>query len=307
MSDRPEVEDFQTVDLLTEVMADAGLRRRLLDSAVLPREGELRFPCSKSLGLHVVLRGSVDLLATSLEAPLRLQAGDVALMARGCEHRLAAVPPLQAAPADALAPAVLSGAYQFWHTPVHPLFAQLPDWTVLRADAQPRLGPLALTTALLAAEVERPGLGGQSLGHALLDAALTYALREVLQQPAGAGWALAIQDPRVRRAVELMHADSARPWTLHSLAQAVGLSRTALAQRFRDTLGDTPLNHLRSLRMQKAMRQLSETDDTLDRVAQQVGYQDAFGFSKVFKRTVGVAPREFRRRNAAEQHLPWRF
>ena len=47
--------------------------------------------------------------------------------------------------------------------------------------------------------------------------------------------------------------------------------------------------------------------DTLEQVAQQVGYQDAFGFSKVFKRTVGESPREFRRRDAAEQAHPWRF
>jgi uncharacterized membrane protein len=80
----------------------------------------------------------------------------------------------------------------------------------------------------------------------------------------------------------------------------VGVSRTSLAERFRDAMGDTPLNYLRTVRMQKAMRLLSETDSNLEQVSLEVGYQDAFSFSKVFKRTVGVAPKEFRRQDAAD-------
>ena len=72
-------------------------------------------------------------------------------------------------------------------------------------------------------------------------------------------------------------------------------------------MGDTPLNHLRVLRMQRAMRLLAETDHKLETVAAEVGYQDAFSFSKVFKRTVGVSPKTFRQRDAAEKASPWRF
>ena len=55
------------------------------------------------------------------------------------------------------------------------------------------------------------------------------------------------------------------------------------------------------------MHLLSERNDPLETIATEIGYQDAFSFSKVFKRTVGVAPREFRRRDAAERSVPWRF
>ena len=91
------------------------------------------------------------------------------------------------------------------------------------------------------------------------------------------------------------------------MAEAVGLSRTRLAERFRAAMDDTPLSYLRTVRMQAAMRLLSETDKKLDDVAAQVGYQDAFGFSKVFKRTVGVAPKEFRRRDHEDRASPWRL
>ena len=94
---------------------------------------------------------------------------------------------------------------------------------------------------------------------------------------------------------------------LDELAQHAGLSRTALAERFREAMGDTPLNHLRVLRMQRAMRLLAETDHKLEAVAAEVGYQDAFSFSKVFKRTVGVSPKAFRQRDAADKTHPWRL
>ena len=91
------------------------------------------------------------------------------------------------------------------------------------------------------------------------------------------------------------------------LGQQVGLSRSALAERFRSAMGDTPLNHLRTLRMQKAMQLLAETRQTLEQVAQAVGYQDAFGFSKVFKRTTGQSPRQFREQDTADRQTEWRI
>jgi AraC-like DNA-binding protein len=104
-----------------------------------------------------------------------------------------------------------------------------------------------------------------------------------------------------------MHADCARQWTLGELASDAGLSRTSLAERFRKTMGNTPLNYLRTVRMQKAVSILSESERSLEQIAQEVGYQDAFSFSKVFKRTMGVAPREFRRRDAQDRTLAWRI
>jgi transcriptional regulator GlxA family with amidase domain len=137
----------------------------------------------------------------------------------------------------------------------------------------------------------------------------TYALREIVARTGGtgSGWSHAVADAQVRLAVAAMHEDCAHPWTLEDLAARAGLSRTVLAERFRTAMGDTPLAYLRTVRLQKAMRLLSETSRTLEQVAREVGYQDAFSFSKVFKRTLGLAPREFRQRDAGEQSQPWRF
>ena len=118
---------------------------------------------------------------------------------------------------------------------------------------------------------------------------------------------LAARDAAVFHAVSLLHDDYAQSWTLDSLANRVVLSRTSLAERFRRAMDDTPLHYLRTIRMQHAVRLLSETAHTLEHIAAAVGYQDAFGFSKVFKKTVGMSPREFRLHDAEERREPYRF
>lgn len=312
------------MDLLSDVLEQAGLRRRLLDLRGLEADAALRFPCSKSIGFHVVTQGQVFIHAETLAAPLALRAGDVALMARGCDHVLSvqavlstearaaaavAMPLAAGTGVETPASAVISGAYQFWNTPVHPFFAELPDWYVLRATSISRLNPLSLTIALLGAESGKPDLGSGTIVNGLLDVSFAYLLREIMAQTgsSSAGWSQGLRDAKVRQAVELMHADLARDWTLEALARRVGLSRTALARRFRETMGGTPLNYLCTVRMQRAMRLLDERDGTLEMVAAEVGYQDAFGFSKAFKRTVGITPREFRRRDAVDKTAAFRF
>lgn len=314
------------MDLLSDILQDAGLRRRMLGLRAVSPQVALRFPCDKSIGLHVVLRGPVHLHAPSLAEPLALAAGDVAFMARGSDHALSVGPSLAGlrlqtmgamgqAMGEAQCPVpegdsvVVGGAYQLWSTPLHPFFAELPPWTVLRAHQRPRLGPLALAAGLMEQEIRAAEAGTDTIVQALLDMIFTYALREMAAERghAGHGWSHAVQNPQVRRALTLMHERSAHPWTLEELAQQAGLSRTALAERFRHAMGDTPLNHLRLMRMQRAMRLLAETDHKLEAVAAEVGYQDAFSFSKVFKRTVGVSPKEFRQRDAADRVNPGRL
>ncbi|MGB4118431.1 MAG: AraC family transcriptional regulator [Polaromonas sp.] len=312
------------MDILSDILQQAGLQRRLLDLSSLVPGTALRFPCDKSIGLHAVTQGQLFLIAPALDQPITLQAGDVALMARGYEHFLSLENAADAGlihtvtgrfagtpqePAALVGAQVVSCAYQFWNTPLHPFLREMPPWLVLRRDSVQSLSPLAMTIGLLDAEARHAELGASTIVHGLIDAVFTYALREQLARQPGnqAGWSLAVRDPQIRRALSHLHQDCAKPWTLEALARTAGLSRTALAERFRQALGDTPLNHLRMLRMQKAMQLLIDSEQTLEQIAQAVGYQDAFGFSKVFKRTTGLSPRQFRDQDALTKQTPYRL
>jgi AraC-like DNA-binding protein len=325
------------MDILSDVLHVAGLRRRLLDLHGLTPEAALRFPCERSFGLHAVTRGHAFVHAPNLNEPLELQAGDLVLMARGCVHLLSLdrEPPartttvpiarfvggglsdnapdrLQESPpphAPAAPTQVISAAYQLWHDPLHPFLRSLPPWFVVRGHSLPQLSAVPLTLGLLDRELGDQALGATSATHGLLDALFAFALREIAarENPGVPGWHHAIADRPIRQVLTLMHGNLGHGWTLDELGQQVGLSRSALAERFRSAMGDTPLNHLRTLRMQKAMQLLAETRQTLEQVAQAVGYQDAFGFSKVFKRTTGQSPRQFREQDAADRQTGWRI
>lgn len=314
------------MDLLDDVLHQSGLRRRMLGLHRFAPGEALRFPCERSLGFHVAVAGEAWLHSVAQVAPLRLGPGDVALMARGQHHALAtsAQPPSGElpvigaggrAPSGALdggegaAAVVVSGAWQLWSPPLHPLFDALPDWRLVRAGEQAADAPLARVLGLLAQEVATPGAGSDGVVQGLLDAAFGLLLRTLLADDGAdaPGWCRVAGVPALRRALEAMHAEPARDWSLDALARVAGLSRSAFAAKFREALGDTPLGYLRTLRMQRAMRLLGDDGRSLEQVAEAVGYSDAFSFSKVFKRAVGVAPRAFRDDERRTRGSAWRF
>lgn len=173
------------------------------------------------------------------------------------------------------------------------LLGALPG--VLRVDAGRAAGAVL---DLLAAEVAVDAPGQQVVLDRLLDWMLVCALREWFERP-GSGapaWYAAHRDAVVGRALRLLHAEPAAPWTVATLADRVGVSRATLAERFAELVGEPPSTYLTRWRMTLAADLLVEREGaTIAEVARTVGYSDAFGFSAAFKRVRGVNPSEFRR------------
>ena len=115
------------------------------------------------------------------------------------------------------------------------------------------------------------------------------------------GWLAGLRDRFVARALTLMHGQPAHPWTVEELAHRVGMSRSALAQRFTDLLGVPPMQYLAEWRLQLAAQQLRLCDRTLASVAEDVGYESEAAFNRAFKREFGVPPATWRRNTADPQ------
>jgi AraC-like DNA-binding protein len=204
-------------------------------------------------------------------------------------------------PADAaaLATVTLCGAYQLDPARAHPLLHDLPELIHLPAHLG-RHPELRATVDLLATELERPRLGTDAIIPALLDTLLLHILRTWLDQnptseTAATGWAAALNDPATTAALQAMHRDPARPWTVATLAAEAGLSRAPFARRFAALLGQPPLTYLTWWRMATAARLLHESDAPLSAIAGRVGYTSEFAFAAAFKRRYGTAPGRYRR------------
>ena len=108
-----------------------------------------------------------------------------------------------------------------------------------------------------------------------------------------------LRDPYVSRTLALFHGDIARPWTMDELAREVGLSRSALADRFQRLIGQPPMSYLARWRMDVAAQHLRSTNQSLAQVANAVGYEAEAAFSRAFKKTFDVAPATWRRMEAS--------
>ena len=109
------------------------------------------------------------------------------------------------------------------------------------------------------------------------------------------GWLAGLREPYVARALALLHRDITRRWTVADLGREVGLSRSALADRFIRLIGVPPMHYLANWRMQVATQKLRGTNASLAQIAEIVGYDSEAAFSRAFKKAFGAAPATWRR------------
>lgn len=109
------------------------------------------------------------------------------------------------------------------------------------------------------------------------------------------GWFAGLREPYVARALALLHRDITRRWTVDDLGREVGLSRSALADRFVRLIGMPPMHYLANWRMQVAAQELRHRSTSLAQVANTVGYESEAAFSRAFKKAFGTAPATWRR------------
>ena len=100
------------------------------------------------------------------------------------------------------------------------------------------------------------------------------------------------------KALALMHDCPDQDWSVDDLAREVGLSRSALHERFVQCLGQPPMQYLASWRMQLGARLLRESNRNVAAIALDVGYDSEAAFSRAFKRMVGVPPAAWRKAQA---------
>lgn len=186
---------------------------------------------------------------------------------------------------------VASGTYQVAGDVSERLLNALPGVVLV-----PETGVQWPIRDMLAEEVSKDGPGQQVVLDRLLDLALIATLRAWFARPEAEapGWYRAQGDPLVGPALRLIHDDPAHSWTVASLAAKAGSSRAAFARRFAALVGEPPMTYLTGWRIALAADLLRGSDATIESIARQVGYANAFALSVAFKRVRGVSPRRHR-------------
>ncbi|MEV0175519.1 AraC family transcriptional regulator [Streptomyces sp. NPDC050803] len=259
-----------------------------------------------------VRRGSCLLEVDGVPERAELTKGDSFLLTRGCAFTLrsgADVPAVAAGPLFARAEEgvaragdgdevrVLGGRFSFGARAQELLLDGLPPVVHLPAGTG---GARSVGWALDAIdeELRHRRMGAVRVAEHLAMVMLVHALRSHLASGdnSGPGLLTGLADPAVAAALACVHRDPAHQWTVAELARAGSVSRTVLAERFKQAVGRGPHEYLTAWRIELAAKRLRESEATLAAIAHAVGYGSDSALSTAFKRVMGTSPREYRGR-----------
>ncbi|MQS99009.1 AraC family transcriptional regulator [Streptomyces jumonjinensis] len=275
-------------------------------------EGDAGVRCAV---LHYVTGGGCWLTGEG-RTPIRLRGGDLAVLPTGARHRLSDHPERRGGASLCTAPGtfgrltsgeiriegnggpesrLLCAGLHYDESAATGVYQALP-WALVLDRAQVDNEPLLRDTLRLLAATDRPvGPGDRLVTLRAFEMALVLAMRHLLREAADNPASLPVlRHPGVGRAMTLIAARFAEPWTVESLAREVGMSRSAFTAAFRELVGASPARHLTGRRMQEAARLLTETSLPQSAVPQRVGYQSAVGFHLAFRKWYGMTPGEYR-------------
>jgi AraC-like DNA-binding protein len=177
-----------------------------------------------------------------------------------------------------------------------PVFRTLPPLLVDRAEDDQVSTLIKSTVSQILAMTETAAPGSELMLGRLMELLFVEVLRRYATRlPASArGWFAALNDPIVGRALQFVHGDPARRWTVDELAREAGSSRTVLAERFHAVLGQAPIEYITCWRMQLAAERIRNGGGSLAAIAADVGYDSEAAFNRAFKRVTGVTPGRWR-------------
>lgn len=177
-----------------------------------------------------------------------------------------------------------------------PVFRSLPALLIERTDEGKVGAVLTSTVREILALAETAAPGTELMLGRLMELLFVEVLRRYAERlPRDAnGWFAALNDPIVSRALQLVHREPARRWTVDSLARVAGTSRSVLAERFSAVMGQAPIEYVTGWRMQLAADRLRNSDDSMAEIAAGVGYESQAAFNRAFKRVTGMAPGRWR-------------
>jgi transcriptional regulator GlxA family with amidase domain len=181
------------------------------------------------------------------------------------------------------------------------IFAALPRLMIINMRDGTRGQWLASSLEFSLAEYAAPNAGAGTVLAKLSELMFVEAIRRHVESlpPGQQGWLAGLRDRFVGRTLALMHSKPTYPWTVDELASDVGLSRSALAERFTAVIGQPPMQYLTRWRLQLAADLLHGSRRPIAAIAAEVGYDSEAAFSRAFKRELGAAPAAWRRAQEA--------
>lgn len=267
-----------------------------------PMDGKMMF--------HIVTQGGCWLRFPDRKS-LCLRPGELALLPRGEGHVIASQEDEEGTPFFDIPMSKLSERFEFMryggggeetlltcgvlsfdHVAGQKLVSQLPQFIHMKNENGSLPGQLQPIIELMAEEAKTLGAGGETVMAHLADIIVIQAIRYWIEhaQEASKGWLGALKDPKIGKALAVIHAKPESIWTVGRLAEHVGMSRSGFSARFTEVVGTSVKQYATQWRMSLARMKIMQSPVTLADLAQELGYQSEAAFSRAYKRVMGVPP-----------------
>ncbi|MET0723406.1 MAG: AraC family transcriptional regulator [Tardiphaga sp.] len=299
------------MDILAEVLDRVRLGGTLLFHFELGHPWNLALPQRPYALFHYLSRGSAT-LALDRGRELHMNAGDFVVVSRGEPHEFYSdrrAPPFSVIDLDrssahigvvrhgGSAPpfaTMICGKFTVARPSRGSVLELLPPVLLLKRTEDGEWLESILRRMVSESAQQRPGQG-VALSR-LTEVLFVEVLRSWIKSldPGEGGWLGAMADPHIGPALQLIHEQPDRPWTLDDLGQRVGLGRSAFSARFTRLVGQSMYRYLIARRMSEAAFLLETSDEGIARIATSVGYETTAAFSKLFHRHHGVSPGRYR-------------
>lgn len=308
------------MDVVSDVLNNVIVRNRV--TGLLRLHGDWAFdsPEADEAVFHLVFRG--ELTVTYKGETIRMQQGDMIMFTRGQAHRLgsaedaplvtfaendtrvrmhsvqsgevASIEKNSAGPETS----IICARFNFDSQTARTLVSAFPDRIVLLGMGDSTFAPFEglLSKAAREAHSDEPGALAEldALVQLLYLSFMRNWLTKASTKPPS--WVKGLRDPHIAQALQLMHSDPSRSWTVQELASSVGMSRSNFAARFAQVTDQSPLRYLMRWRMSLAAHQLeSQPAKPVSAIAADVGYDSEATFSTSFKRALGKSPSVWRK------------
>lgn len=260
---------------------------------------------------HIALSGNcfLGIDEENVEA-INLREMDIVMLPHGEMHWIADKPGRKLAPSSQAGEACALGAPLFQDGEItnklicglidydkevlHPILDSLPS--SLHFSGIQHNDPIWMTVLLIDSQMERTQTNNASIIDRLTEVLFLQLLeRQVIEDKELTGFFAALRNPRIHRALELIHASPQYQWSLDSLAKRVNMSRATLNRQFKNTVGVPPMAYILNWRMIKAKHLLKHSNKSVDQISELVGFSTARTLTKSFLRHYGLTPSQLRR------------
>jgi len=269
---------------------------------------------SSKASFHIIVNGDAWLQFPNDSESIQLFAGDIILFPTGLAHTISekadsicheaseiveaynAERPFFVGDTESIS--LVCGYVEFDRSMSHPFIDNLPEYIHIKADVRTEFFWLDSVIKQIIMESNSATPGCEAIVDRFTEVLFIQVIRAYSQQNnLEMSYFKALMDKQLSKALQLIHQQPEKEWTVELLANDIGMSRTAFYNRFNELVGEAPIKYLYKWRMMQAKKKLIDTQKSINHIAEEVGYQSDSAFQKAFKRFFKITPASVRKVN----------